>query len=222
LAVTDCLNFGNPEKPEVAWELEETIEGMARACEALGTTVVSGNVSLYNETDGRPINPTPVVGCVGLVPDVRAVPGGWLEGDAILLARAGDVSLDGSEYQARFLGGPAGRPPPPHYAAENALIRFLWRSAPLAHAAHDASEGGLAIALAELALWSGMGAHLDLGHDALTWFGEGGGQAVIACPRERIEQLEGVVLTEIGIVGGDRLLGISLAELRAAYSGSGR
>jgi phosphoribosylformylglycinamidine synthase II len=222
LAVTDCLNFGNPEKPEVAWELEEAIEGMARACEALGTPVVSGNVSLYNETDGRPIDPTPVVGCVGLVPDVRAVPGGWLEGDTILLAGAGDVSLDGSEYQARFLGGPAGRPPPPHYTAENALIRFLWRSAPLVHAAHDASEGGLAIALAELALWSGVGAHLDLGHDALTWFGEGGGQAVIAGAREQIEQLEGVVLTEIGIVGGDRLLGISLAELRATYSGSER
>ena len=75
LAITDCLNFGNPEKPEIAWELAEAIEGMARACEALGIPVVSGNVSLYNETDGRAIHPTPVVGCVGLVDDVRARPG---------------------------------------------------------------------------------------------------------------------------------------------------
>ena len=74
LAVTDCLNFGNPEKPEIAWELAEAIEGMALACEALDLPVVSGNVSLYNETDGRAIYPTPVVGCVGLVDDVRRLP----------------------------------------------------------------------------------------------------------------------------------------------------
>jgi phosphoribosylformylglycinamidine synthase subunit PurL len=218
LAVTDCLNFGNPEKPDVAWELEEAIEGIARACEALGTPVVSGNVSLYNETDGRAIDPTPVVGCVGLVPDVRAVPGGWRKDDVILLAAAGDVSLDGSEYQARFLGGPAGRPSPPHYAAETALVDFLCRSAPFVNASHDVSEGGLAVALAELALWSGIGAELDLGDDALAWFGEGGGQAVIACSREQLGRLGGFVLTELGVVGGDRLLGIGLTELEAAYS----
>ena len=74
LALTDCLNFGNPEKPEIGWELEQAIEGIAQAAEALGIPVVSGNVSLYNDTDGRSIPPTPVVGCVGLVPDVRAVP----------------------------------------------------------------------------------------------------------------------------------------------------
>jgi phosphoribosylformylglycinamidine synthase II len=219
LAVTDCLNFGSPEKPEVAWELEEAIEGMARACEALGTPVVSGNVSLYNETDGRAIRPTPVVGCVGLVADVRAVPGAWQAGDVILVAGAGAVSLDGSEYQARYLGGPAGRPPAPDYAAEPALIRFLWRSAPLLSAAHDASEGGLAVALAELALWSSLGAEVELGDDALTWFGEGGGQAVVACPPERVEALRGIALREIGVARGDRLLGIGLDELRVAYSG---
>jgi phosphoribosylformylglycinamidine synthase len=75
LAFTDCLNFGNPEKPEIGWELAESIEGMALACEALGVPIVSGNVSLYNDTDGRSIHPTPVVGCVGLVADVRRVPG---------------------------------------------------------------------------------------------------------------------------------------------------
>jgi phosphoribosylformylglycinamidine synthase subunit PurL len=219
LAITDCLNFGNPEKPEVAWELAETIEGMARACEALGIPVVSGNVSLYNETDGRSIPPTPVVGCVGLVADVRRVPHAWREGDVVLVAAAGEVSLDGSEYQSRFLGGPAGRPPQPDYAAEAALVRFLWRSAPSSSAAHDAAEGGLAVALAELALWSGVGAELELDDDALEWFGEGGGRAVVACAPESAERLEGVALRRIGVVGGSRLLGLPLAELRRAYEG---
>src|SRR5919197_2994074 len=117
LAITDCLNFGNPEKVEVAWELEEAIEGMALACEALGIPVVSGNVSLYNETDGNPIWPTPVVGCVGLVADVRLVPSSWREGDEIYAVGAPQLSLDGSEYQALFLGGPSGRPPPPRLSA---------------------------------------------------------------------------------------------------------
>src|SRR5256714_2188612 len=113
LAITDCLNLGNPEKEEIAWELGETIEGIARACEALQIPVVSGNVSLYNETDGRAIWPTPVVGCVGLVANVSLIPGAWREGDAVYAVGAPELSLDGSEYQALFLGGPAGRPPQP-------------------------------------------------------------------------------------------------------------
>jgi phosphoribosylformylglycinamidine synthase len=220
LAVTDCLNFGSPEKPAVAWELAETIEGMARACEILGVPVVSGNVSLYNETDGRAIPPTPVVGCVGLVGDVRTVPGAWREGDVVLVAGGDGASLDGSEYQARFLGGPAGRPPAPDYAAEAALVRFLWRAAPRLSAAHDVSHGGLAVALAELALHASVGAELDLPADAGEWFGEGAGRAVVACAPERAEALEGVALRRIGVVGGERLLGVPLAELRAAYEGS--
>jgi phosphoribosylformylglycinamidine synthase len=220
LAVTDCLNFGSPEKPEVAWDLAETIEGMARACEILGVPVVSGNVSLYNETDGRAIPPTPVVGCIGLVGDVRTVPGAWREGDVVLVAGGDGASLDGSEYQARFLGGPAGRPPAPDYAAEAALVRFLWRAAPGLSAAHDVSHGGLAVALAELALHTGVGAELDLPTDAGEWFGEGAGRAVVACAPDRAEALEGVALRRIGVVGGERLLGVPLAELRAAYEGS--
>jgi phosphoribosylformylglycinamidine (FGAM) synthase-like enzyme len=90
LALTDCLNFGNPEKPEIGWELAQAIEGIAQAAEALGIPVVSGNVSLYNETDGRAIPPTPVVGCVGLVADVRKSPSRWRSGDAILLAEGGE------------------------------------------------------------------------------------------------------------------------------------
>ena len=219
LAFTDCLNFGNPEKPEVAWELAETIEGMSLACEALGVPVVSGNVSLYNETDGRPIYPTPAVGCVGLVDDVREVPGTWREGDAVLLAGAPALRLDGSEYQALLLGGPAGRPVRPDLAAEAALIRFLWWNAALLRSAHDCAEGGLAVALAEAALWAGIGANVDTGRDVLDWFGEGGGRAVVACRPEDVSRLEGVPLQRIGTAGGRKLLGVPLDELRAAYDG---
>jgi phosphoribosylformylglycinamidine synthase len=220
LAITDCLNFGNPEKPEIAWELTEAIEGMSRACEVLGIPVVSGNVSLYNETDGRSIPPTPVVGCVGLVRDVRAVPGAWREGDVVLLAGGDQVALDGSEYQAVLQGGPAGRPPPPDYVAEAALVHFLWRSAPVLSAAHDVSDGGLAVALAELALHSGVGAEVELEREALRWFGEGSGRAVIACRADRADALEGVPLRRLGTVGGGKLLGVSLADLSAAYEGA--
>jgi phosphoribosylformylglycinamidine synthase len=222
LAITDCLNFGNPEKHEIAWELAEAIEGMARACEVLGIPVVSGNVSLYNETDGRAIPPTPVIGCVGAVTDVRTVPGAWREGDVVLLAGDDPVALDGSEYQSVLLGGPAGRPTTPDYVAEAALVHFLWRSAPLLSAAHDVSDGGLAVALAELALHSGIGAELELEHDALDWFGEGSGRAVVACSPERAEALEGVPLRRLGIVRGEELLGVPLADLRAAHEEGAR
>jgi len=93
IRATNCLNFGNPEKPEQAWELAEAIEGMAEACEALKLPIVSGNVSLYNETDGRAIPPTPVVGCVGLVHDVREVPRGWQPGDGVWLAEGDEIEL---------------------------------------------------------------------------------------------------------------------------------
>jgi phosphoribosylformylglycinamidine synthase len=219
LAITDCLNFGNPQKPEIAWELAEAVEGMALACEALGIPVVSGNVSLYNETDGRGIWPTPVVGCVGLVPDVRLVPGAWREGDVVYAIGAPALSLDGSEYQAQFLGGPAGRPPMPDLVGESALLRALWRAAPVLSAAHDAAEGGLAVALAELAVFSALGARVELADDALAWFGEGGGQAVVALSSDDASVLETVPHRRIGIVGGDKLLGIPVADLAAAHGG---
>src|SRR5205814_1786760 len=140
IGLTDCLNFGNPERPEIAWELAQAIEGIAQAAEALGIPVVSGNVSLYNETDGRAIPPTPVVGCVGLVPDVRLVPGKWLAGDVVLLAVAPEESL----------------------AAEAALVRFLWKATPLLSLCHDVGYGGLEQALAEAGRWSGRKADVEL------------------------------------------------------------
>jgi phosphoribosylformylglycinamidine synthase subunit PurL len=225
LGVTDCLNFGNPEKPEVGWELAEAIEGMAAACEALGVPVVSGNVSLYNETNGRAIPPTPVVGAVGLVDDVRLVPKGWREGDSLLLAGGTTLSLDGSEYQARF-GVTGGSPPPLDLQAEARLVSFLARAAPLCSLVHDASEGGIAVALAESAIVSGSGVEqLLLADDTLELFGEVGGRAILACAPEEREQVLGLGLAigvpvrGIGLAGGGTLFGVGLGELRRAWEG---
>jgi phosphoribosylformylglycinamidine synthase subunit PurL len=221
LGVTDCLNFGNPEKPEVGWELAEAIEGIAAACAALGIPVVSGNVSLYNDTDGRSIPPTPVVGCVGLVEDVRRIPRGWREGDAIVLARSRSrLTLAGSEAQARW--GTLGGTPSLDLPSEVALVRWAAELAPHATLLHDVSEGGLAVALAETALWSGVGATLALDDDPLTLFGEVGGQVVAALPPEQVEpDLLGaeVEVRLIGTVGGDTLLGIPLTTLRSVHEG---
>jgi phosphoribosylformylglycinamidine synthase subunit PurL len=132
IALTDCLNFGNPERPEIAWELARAIDGIAAAANELGIPVVSGNVSLYNETGGRPIPPTPVVGCVGLVADVTRIPSRWRRGDRVLLLR----------------GGGAG------------LVRAVWENAERFTLAHDISAGGAAHALREAGAWSGRDAEL--------------------------------------------------------------
>jgi phosphoribosylformylglycinamidine synthase len=126
LALTDCLNFGDPGKPEIGWELEQAIEGIATAARELGIPVVSGNVSLYNETGGVPIPPTPVVGCVGLVHDLRRIPDRWRPGDRVYLLRG-----RGAE-----------------------LVGFVWQHAPTFTLAHDVSDGGLALALSEAGAWS--------------------------------------------------------------------
>jgi len=174
LALTDCLNFGNPEKPEIAWELERSIEGVAVAAEALGIPVVSGNVSLYNDTDGRSIPPTPVVGCVGLVPDVRFVPGKWQPGDIVLLATApGAFDL----------------------AAEAALVRYVWKAAPVLTLAHDVSGDGLEQAVRGAEEHSGIGAQVDLPEPSP------GGQVLIACSPEHVERLGSRGLQRIGTVG---------------------
>jgi phosphoribosylformylglycinamidine synthase len=219
LGFTDCLNFGNPEKPEIGWELSESIEGMARACESLGVPIVSGNVSLYNDTDGHSIYPTPVVGCVGLVPDVRFVPGRWHEGDAVVVASTGTPAAPGSELQARY-GTVSGSPPVLDLRAEAALIRFVVHTAPRCTLAHDVSDGGLAVALAEAALHSGIGARLDLPTDVVSLFGEGCGQVVLTMPSGQVETDplgSDVSVRRIGEVGGDEILGVSLARLRAAW-----
>jgi phosphoribosylformylglycinamidine synthase len=134
LALTDCLNFGNPEKPEIGWELAEAIDGISFAADALGIPVVSGNVSLYNETGGAPIPPTPVIGCVGLVRDVTRIPTRWRRGDRVLLLRG----------------------------SGHGFVEFVWRHAHLFSLAHDVSDGGVALALREAAAWSGRDADVDV------------------------------------------------------------
>jgi phosphoribosylformylglycinamidine synthase II len=223
LGFTDCLNFGNPEKPEIGWELTQSIEGMAQACEALGLPIVSGNVSLYNDTDGRSIHPTPVVGCVGLVSDVRRVPGRWKAGDAIVVASAGSPGLAGSELQARY-GTVSGTPPALDLPSEAALVRYVTGIAPRCSLAHDVSDGGLAVALAEAALFSGCGARLDLPVDAVTLFGEGCGQVILALPSDQLETDplgSDVAVRRIGEAGGDEILGVELTRLRAAWEREG-
>jgi phosphoribosylformylglycinamidine synthase subunit PurL len=174
LALTDCLNFGNPEKPDIGWELDQAIAGLAAAAEALGIPVVSGNVSLYNDTDGRSIPPTPVVGCVGLVPDVRFVPDRWQPGDVVLVATApGDLEL----------------------AAEAALVRYVWKAAPVLTLAHDVSDGGIVQALREAEEHSGIAARVELPPAAP------GGQIVLACAPENVERLGYRGLQQIGTVG---------------------
>jgi phosphoribosylformylglycinamidine synthase subunit PurL len=174
LALTDCLNFGNPEKPEIGWELEQAIAGLAAAADALGIPVVSGNVSLYNDTDGRSIPPTPVVGCVGLVPDVRFVPDRWRAGDVVLVATApGHLEL----------------------AAEAALVRFVWKAGPVLTLAHDVSGGGLEQALREAAEHSGVEAAVELPVAAI------GGRVLLACAPEDVERLGSKGLQRIGTVG---------------------
>jgi phosphoribosylformylglycinamidine synthase len=224
IGFTDCLNFGNPEKPEIGWELSEAIAGMTAACEALGAPIVSGNVSLYNETSGRAIHPTPVVGGVGIVEDVRTVPKAWREGDSLLVARASPLALAGSEYQALF-GEVGGSPGHLDLDLEARLVGFLWRAAPLCSLVHDAAEGGLAVCLAEAAIFSVVGADVTLDEDVLAHFGEVGGQAVLACdPAARDDVLEiaseqGVSLLGIGLVGGATLLGMELSRLRSVWEG---
>ena len=226
LGLTNCLNFGNPEKPAVAWQLDRSTQGLADACEALGIPVVGGNVSLYNETEDGPIYPTPVVGMVGELPDPERAGGVALrEGEAIAVCGPFAPSLAGSEL-AKLRGelGPT-LPTLPVETVATAIdaVREAVASGRVA-TAHDISDGGLACALAEMAIAGGVGADVDLdelveargcsGETAL--FGEGPGGFLLVAPRAELEALDlrGVDLFVIGEAGGDRIA-ISAAEAEA-------
>jgi phosphoribosylformylglycinamidine synthase subunit PurL len=239
LGLTNCLNFGNPEKPAVAWQLSRSVEGLADACEALGVPVVGGNVSLYNETDAGPIYPTPVVGMVGELPDPTRAGGVALsDGDAIALVGPFAPSLAGSELAK--LRGELG-PGLPGLGIDSVrpaieLVRDAVRSGRVA-TAHDISEGGLACAIAECAIAGGIGATVDLdplvelrgasGETCL--FGEGPGGFIVAGDRSTIESLaeegSGVDVLPIGEARGARLeltaaeasLSVTLADAESAW-----
>lgn len=160
IAVTDCLNFGNPEKGEIYWQFEQAVEGISQACEALSTPVVSGNVSFYNESYGQAIYPTPMIGMLGLYEDVSIhVDSSFKDvGDVILLLGATGGWMDGSEYQKVWYGKVEGRVPDVDLDLERDLQTVLRAAiaARLVKSAHDCAEGGLAVALAECAIASGV------------------------------------------------------------------
>ena len=215
LAFTDCLNFGNPERGEIGWELAEAIEGIAEACEALDRPIVSGNVSLYNETEGRPIHPTPEVGCVGLVATSASSPATGARATRIFLAGHPAISLAGSEYQALF-GEVGGQPAPLDLEAEAALIEFSGgpRRACLLPTTSPRAAWPSAWPRRRLCpAWRGGRS----AGDRVSLFGEGGGQAVVACEPEEAESLTGVPLTRIGEVGGATMHGLPVAALREAW-----
>ncbi|HEX2194945.1 MAG TPA: phosphoribosylformylglycinamidine synthase subunit PurL [Candidatus Limnocylindria bacterium] len=238
IGFTDCLNFGSPETPHGYWQLAEAIEGMADACRALGLPVVSGNVSLYNETPDGPILPTPVVGTVGLLEDrTRMLPMRWHAGDEIwLLGEAADdaAALAGSELawrRARFGGRPA-----LDVEAGARLVRLLGRLADgrVVRALHDLSVGGLGVALARMAIASGCGATVAVpacGLPSAALFGERGGRALAAVEDARVRELVAlaaeahVPAAQLGTVADGALnlsvdgrrLAVSVADLAAAW-----
>ncbi|GAA2201711.1 phosphoribosylformylglycinamidine synthase subunit PurL [Sinomonas flava] len=246
MAVTDCLNFGSPEDPEVMWQFAEAVRGLADACQVLGIPVTGGNVSLYNQTGTTAIHPTPVVGVLGRFDDVaRRTPSGWqrnADGQAIYLLGVTRDELDGSEF-ANLRGHLGGLPPKLDLEAEKTLGAILINASRdgMIDAAHDLSEGGLAAGLAEMALRFGVGARVSLdelcerdGIDVFTaLFSESQGRAIVSVPRseevrfndmatarnypvQRLGVVD-VLATSIDVQGQFEL---PLADLREAHEGT--
>ena len=237
LAVTDCLNFGNPELPEVSWQLAECIDGIAEACRALDIPVISGNVSLYNDTDGVSIDPTPMLGVAGLLDDAEITCDVAFKTDGHRVLLLGNLTgeLGGSEL-IHSLGRKEGRPPELNDALEIAVqktVRTLVRDRVVA-SAHDCSEGGLAVALAESCLAGAKGARIALDSKlapAALLFGEEPSRVVVSCTPERVADVKrvaarfGAPVVELGTVGGPALeiaglATVALAAMSAAYEGA--
>ena len=215
IGATNCLNFGNPERPEIMWQLVEAIEGIADACRALDVPITGGNVSLYNETDGRAIYPTPIIGVVGLMEDAsrvltRAFRG---DGDAVVLLGEDRGELGGSEYLKTVHGIVRGDAPALDLAREAALIRLVTGSAAagLLRSAHDCSDGGIAVALAECCFdTGGRGVTATLA-DEVELFSESASRIVVSVEASKERELlasaaaAGVPARRIGTTGGTRI-----------------
>ncbi len=234
LATTDNLNFGNPEKPEIMGQLVGCIRGIGAACIALDMPIVSGNVSLYNETDGSAILPTPTIGAVGLLASLDDLIGiAPRAGDVLLLLGDTAGHLGQSALLAELYGREEGDAPPVDLAAERAAGEFVRaaKAAGLVSAAHDLADGGLALAAAEMALAGAVGVEIfaGIGTGPAEWFfGEDQARYLLACPAEDSDRLlvlaleTGVPLRVVGEAGGDAVtLGtatIPLATLREAHT----
>jgi phosphoribosylformylglycinamidine synthase len=243
VAVSDCLNFGSPEDPEVMWQFARAVEGLADGCLELEIPVTGGNVSFYNQTGSTAIHPTPVVAVLGIIDDVgRRVPSGWQdEGNNIYLLGTTSVELDGSAWAGTIHGHLGGRPPVVDLAREKRLAALLAAGAQesLIASAHDLADGGLAQALAESVLRFGVGARVWLGEllerdgvDAATaLFSESTGRVIVSVPREDDVKFQGLCegrgypVLRIGVT--DRLsaaleiqdlLTVGLDELRSAHT----
>jgi phosphoribosylformylglycinamidine synthase len=238
LALTDCLNFGSPENPLIMGQFVGCIEGMAAACRALDFPVVSGNVSFYNETDGQAIRPTPTIGGLGLLEDLdRMATIAWRAGGlALVLIGESFGWLGSSLYLREIAGREDGAPPPVDLSIERLngeLVRRLIEAG-LVQTCHDLSDGGLYVALAEMALASGIGADLarsQAGESEAGWlFGEDQGRYLVAVSEAQLEDVlaearrAGVIARRVGTTGGRALTlqggdAICLHELAAIHEG---
>ncbi|HXN91828.1 MAG TPA: phosphoribosylformylglycinamidine synthase subunit PurL [Candidatus Sulfotelmatobacter sp.] len=242
LAVTDCLNLANPDRPEVYWELEEVVAGLAYACRSLELPIVSGNVSLYNDSNGESaIYPTPVVGMIGLIDDYGKRLGAAFraEGDFVLLIGSSHNDLGGTEFLKVEHGVVAGRPPALDLTREMAVNRLILSAAQSGylHSAHDCADGGMLVALAECCLLGGVGVRGPgirpegpLRLDA-AFFGESPGRYIVSVASRTMPELQSlarrhnVEISLLGLAGGDSLefegqVKLSLAELRDAWEGT--
>jgi phosphoribosylformylglycinamidine synthase len=244
VGVTDCLNFGNPEKPEIMWQFRSAIEGMAKACDAFHVPVVSGNVSFYNETKGKGINPTPTVAMVGLLEDVSTRLVQWFrgEGDLILLAGADrdEVELGGSLYLNEVHGKVAGTPPEADPAHEARLCGFLRAAASLRllSSAHDLAEGGLACALAEACVTrpdGPVGARIgnpfpESIRADFAMFSENQGRVLLSCAPDKKTALLAtaaefrITMKTLGVVGGtdieiEGIARVDAQEMKSVWAG---
>ena len=237
LAITDCLNFGNPEKPGIMWQMVEAMRGVGDACRAFNTPVISGNVSLYNETDGKAIHPTPTIGMVGLLESADTALAGGFKQDGDIVAILGPeeaTDLGGSTYLNIVQGLTRGCPPRPNFELElqvQATVRALIGEG-LLNTAHDISDGGLAMTLAECSLGGDFpGCKVTLpgeGRFDVRLFGEDGSRIVIAYAPDKAQAVQalvanqGVTLTEIGVTGGDRLsiegaIDVAISDLKKGW-----
>ena len=218
LAVTDNLNFGTPEKPESFWQLEKAVDGMAEACRVLETPVIGGNVSLYNENAKGAIHPTPVVGMVGLIRDLDHITTQEFkaEGDVVFLVGETKAELGGSEFQAVIHGVTEGRPPACDLETEKRVQRAVLDAirSGLVASAHDLSDGGLAVALAEACFGRGLGADIDYAiglRPDIALFSESQSRILLSAAPDKADALAerlaayGVPVQRLGTVGGTRL-----------------